>query len=201
MNLKEQILAKAMMLFMHEGYEKTTMRRIASELGLAVGNVNYYYPKKEDIIKDYHNNVMETFVSRINLYITNESDWVTYFMSEYSFISYVAHNKYIREVYKSVINVENLRAFYIDKHQELFLSIFKDHSFKNEDLYISCAAMCAVEFELISRFNEEWDFDDLMRHVFETRLAFLHLDLEEYLPVIQEGIEKGKEFNQVSLII
>ncbi|WP_345706480.1 helix-turn-helix domain-containing protein [Kitasatospora paranensis] len=40
------ILDTAMRLFQERGYEKTTMRAIATEAGISVGNAYYYFEKK-----------------------------------------------------------------------------------------------------------------------------------------------------------
>ncbi|MEZ0064949.1 AcrR family transcriptional regulator [Streptacidiphilus sp. MAP12-20] len=41
------ILETAMRLFQERGYDKTTMRAIAAEAGVSVGNAYYYYEGKE----------------------------------------------------------------------------------------------------------------------------------------------------------
>ena len=41
------ILETAMRLFQERGYDKTTMRAIAAEAGVSVGNAYYYYAGKE----------------------------------------------------------------------------------------------------------------------------------------------------------
>jgi AcrR family transcriptional regulator len=41
------ILETAMRLFQERGYDKTTMRAIASEAGVSVGNAYYYFESKE----------------------------------------------------------------------------------------------------------------------------------------------------------
>lgn len=50
-SLKEDILATAKRLFNEKGYGSVTMREIASELGISVGNLTYHFPKKQDILQ------------------------------------------------------------------------------------------------------------------------------------------------------
>ena len=46
---RTQILAAADKLFSEKGYHNVSMRAIAAELGISVGNLNYYFPRKADL--------------------------------------------------------------------------------------------------------------------------------------------------------
>ncbi|WP_078862167.1 TetR/AcrR family transcriptional regulator [Streptomyces sp. NRRL F-5123] len=48
------ILETAMRLFRERGYEKTTMRAIAQEAGVSVGNAYYYFESKEFLIQGFY---------------------------------------------------------------------------------------------------------------------------------------------------
>ncbi len=48
------ILATAMRLFKERGYDKTTMRAIATEAGVSVGNAYYYFESKEFLIQGFY---------------------------------------------------------------------------------------------------------------------------------------------------
>ncbi|WP_327289116.1 TetR/AcrR family transcriptional regulator [Streptomyces sp. NBC_01198] len=48
------ILETAMRLFGERGYEKTTMRAIAQEAGVSVGNAYYYFESKEFLIQGFY---------------------------------------------------------------------------------------------------------------------------------------------------
>lgn len=48
------ILETAMRLFQERGYEKTTMRAIAAEAGVSVGNAYYYFDGKEFLIQGFY---------------------------------------------------------------------------------------------------------------------------------------------------
>ena len=51
---KVRIVDAAMRLFVKHGYEATTMRAIAAEAGVAVGNAYYYFPSKEHLIQAFY---------------------------------------------------------------------------------------------------------------------------------------------------
>jgi AcrR family transcriptional regulator len=51
---REQIVAAAMRLFREQGYQGTTMRGVAAEAGVSVGNAYYYFSSKEELIQGYY---------------------------------------------------------------------------------------------------------------------------------------------------
>jgi AcrR family transcriptional regulator len=48
------IVDTAVRLFGELGYEKTTMRAIASAAGVSVGNAYYYFPSKESLVQEFY---------------------------------------------------------------------------------------------------------------------------------------------------
>lgn len=50
-NTKQDILTCARQLFEARGYNGVSMRDIAGELGISVGNLTYHFKKKEDLIE------------------------------------------------------------------------------------------------------------------------------------------------------
>jgi AcrR family transcriptional regulator len=54
---KQLIVATALRLFRENGYEQTTMRAIAREAGVSVGNAYYYYSSKEHLIEAFYENM------------------------------------------------------------------------------------------------------------------------------------------------
>src|SRR4051794_10837947 len=51
---RAHILETALELFRERGYEETTMRAIAEEAGVAVGNAYYYFRSKEHLIQAFY---------------------------------------------------------------------------------------------------------------------------------------------------
>lgn len=51
---REVILEAAMKLFREKGYEATTMRAVAKEAGVSVGNAYYYFKSKEHLTQGYY---------------------------------------------------------------------------------------------------------------------------------------------------
>lgn len=53
-DIKALILTAARKLFVEQGIEQTTIRKIAQEIGYSVGTVYVYYQDKNDILHDLH---------------------------------------------------------------------------------------------------------------------------------------------------
>ncbi|MFC4021447.1 TetR family transcriptional regulator [Micromonospora sp. GCM10011542] len=51
---RQRILDTAMRLFRERGYAQTTMRAIAQEAGVAVGNAYYYFGSKDHLIQEFY---------------------------------------------------------------------------------------------------------------------------------------------------
>ena len=51
---RERIVDTALRLFHDKGYEATTMRLIAAEAGVSVGNAYYYFPSKQHLVQAYY---------------------------------------------------------------------------------------------------------------------------------------------------
>src|SRR3954468_15766130 len=49
-----RILEAALELFREEGFDQTTMRRIAEQAQMATGAAYYYYPSKDAIVLDFY---------------------------------------------------------------------------------------------------------------------------------------------------
>ncbi|RZT14560.1 TetR family transcriptional regulator [Kribbella sp. VKM Ac-2569] len=67
---RELILSTALRLFREQGYGKTTMRAIANEAGVSVGNAYYYYGSKDhlmqayyDLLQDQHREAVEPILA------------------------------------------------------------------------------------------------------------------------------------------
>lgn len=59
---KQQILDVAVRLFLAEGYEQTSMRRIAEEAGVSLGNAYYYFASKEHLVQGFYARVHDAHI-------------------------------------------------------------------------------------------------------------------------------------------
>lgn len=58
-NTKQKILIKSLELFNSKGVSKTSLRTIADEVEISVGNLQYHFKKREDIIEALYFQLVE----------------------------------------------------------------------------------------------------------------------------------------------
>lgn len=68
------ILETAMRLFQERGYDKTTMRAIAKEAGVSVGNAYYYYAGKEHLIQGFYDRIAAEHQAAVRPVLDRETD-------------------------------------------------------------------------------------------------------------------------------
>ncbi len=68
------ILETAMRLFQERGYDKTTMRAIAQEAGVSVGNAYYYFAGKEHLIQGFYDRIAAEHQAAVREVLDSETD-------------------------------------------------------------------------------------------------------------------------------
>ena len=115
MNTKEKIIEQSKSLFNKQGIQTTTLRQIASALGMSQGNLNYHFKTKQDIIEclyfdlvDKLNEEMatmtESFSSISTLYASAGISMQIFF--EYRFL--------LRDIYLIFRENEKVKKHYIE---------------------------------------------------------------------------------------
>jgi AcrR family transcriptional regulator len=69
------ILETAMRLFQERGYEKTTMRAIATEAGVSVGNAYYYFEGKELLIQGFYDRMTHEHLVEARARLAGRTDF------------------------------------------------------------------------------------------------------------------------------
>ena len=69
---RQAIVETALGLFRERGYDKTTMRAIATEAGVSVGNAYYYFASKEHLVQAFYNQLHEEHVHRVRAVLDRE---------------------------------------------------------------------------------------------------------------------------------
>ena len=72
---RELILQTALQLFRERGYEATTMRLIAAEAGVSVGNAYYYFPSKQHLVQAYYDASQERHVAAARPVLERETSF------------------------------------------------------------------------------------------------------------------------------
>jgi AcrR family transcriptional regulator len=69
---RRAIVETALRLFRERGYDKTTMRAIATEAGVSVGNAYYYFASKEHLVQAFYDQLHEEHVQRVRVLLDRE---------------------------------------------------------------------------------------------------------------------------------
>lgn len=72
---KQKFLEVSLNLFLKHGYEKTTMRTIAKELGMAPGAAYYHFEAKEHIIQAFYEKSFEEHLPEVERVLAKERDF------------------------------------------------------------------------------------------------------------------------------
>ena len=72
---KQRIVETALRLFREQGYERTTMRGIAEQAGVSVGNAYYYFPSKQHLVQAYYAQSQEEHAAAARPVLDGESDF------------------------------------------------------------------------------------------------------------------------------
>ncbi|RSM61256.1 TetR family transcriptional regulator [Amycolatopsis sp. WAC 01376] len=69
------IVATALRLFGENGYDRTTMRAIAAEAGVSVGNAYYYFASKDQLIQGFYDEIARVHLTTAREAIEGERDF------------------------------------------------------------------------------------------------------------------------------
>ncbi|MFT9788729.1 TetR/AcrR family transcriptional regulator [Streptomyces rhizosphaericola] len=68
------ILETALRLFAERGYDRTTMRAIAQEAGVSVGNAYYYFSSKEHLVQGFYDRIAAEHAQAVRPVLAAESE-------------------------------------------------------------------------------------------------------------------------------
>jgi AcrR family transcriptional regulator len=71
---RDAILMTALRLFAEKGFEATTMRSIASEAGVSLGNAYYYFSSKDDLAAAFYVTLSDEHIASVRDRLTDSQD-------------------------------------------------------------------------------------------------------------------------------
>lgn len=72
---KTAIVDTALRLFAERGYDRTTMRAIAAEAGVSVGNAYYYFSSKEHLVQGFYDRIAQAHATAAAEILDRERDF------------------------------------------------------------------------------------------------------------------------------
>lgn len=119
MNTKEKILAQSKDSFNKNGVQKTTLRQIASALGMSQGNLNYHFKTKQDIIEQLYFDLVGELDKEMEVMTQSFSSLFTlYSSSEITMRIFYDYRFLLRDLYLIFRESQVIKEHYI-KLQEL----------------------------------------------------------------------------------
>lgn len=193
-NIKEIIAQESRRLFNERGYQDVSMREIAAACGISVGNLTYYYPRKEDLLMLEHDGIMQTFLDEVMGEADELEGLQGYFTLECAFIHYILSDDAIGRLYRDVINIPSLRRRYCEAHYELYCRFVEPE--EPERARLATAAMAGLEFELADEGYIMEDATAVLGDILNARLLFEGRDPAEYAALVQDSVERGVELSR-----
>lgn len=188
-NIREIIYKNSVRLFNERGYSYVTMREIAAECGISVGNLTYYYPKKEDLLMLEHDGIMQAFIDEVLLRDSKLSGLDGYFTVECAFLYYIVCDAALERLYRDVINIPGLRRRYCESHYELYCRFVSPANPLSSKLAI--AAMSGVEFELVGEGLIRGNEVKALAGILGTLLIFEGKSIPDNESLITSSITRG----------
>lgn len=195
-DLRALIIEKASELFISQGYEKTTIRQIATACNLGRGHLYYYFKKKEEIILYLYKSLIEKIYDYINRKHSMELEpLVSYAIIQYIYIYIISKDQEIFRIYIESSGIDSIRNEYIEILKEILKDKIehKNYNFTEKDINLSIIIGSAGESELLRRYcNKENDLnlEDIITSIIKTRLLLLNIDSDSVNDIINKAIDK-----------
>ncbi len=68
----ERIMYAARRVLVEQGYAKFSMRRVAAAAGITVGNLNYHFPNKRDLVRAVIRSLLDMYSQRFNAFFAGQ---------------------------------------------------------------------------------------------------------------------------------
>ncbi len=153
-NISEKILAAAKLLFIKQGYKKTTIRQIVKESGVLTGSIYHFYKNKEDIFRVLLLLIMKQGTILMDEYFADESPAFKYAAINIVGIKAAESNEFVREsyyeCYTSNIVFEQMVEYITDVSERMLR--YKTPDYTHEDYYVRTLLIRGAMRSCIAKF-------------------------------------------------
>jgi AcrR family transcriptional regulator len=197
MTTKERIAKCAYRSFFKKGYNDTTYKSIADELGISVGNVSYHYKRKEDLLLGFYTSsadeIKQIFLKHEDLHTDSIVDFIA---MRFAFVYWMQQSPMMFRLYHESLLVDVIRDEY-SRYNNALLIEFASNEIKGldaRDVYMIGLSASGAEQELMNYYRNrenEIDFEYMIRYPFITILLHLNLPKNKIEPTIRKGFDNG----------
>ncbi len=175
-NLEEEIAKTALRLFRNDSYQNVSMRKIASELDIAVGTLYNYYPNKWELyIEVFEESWKETYLILKENCKNTDGDYLRNYL-EVIYSEMRKKKSIVKELFRYIINNFEIGE---EEKKEKFKRIRFPEVLINQ-IYELFVAVLEKEFKIKLRKDNQ----DLYR---------LFTMIQTDIPVLQQNFEKEAE--------
>lgn len=198
-NTKENILEKGAVIFREKGYNNTSMREVAQAAGIAVGNLCYYFPKKEDLYYSYYSRFFSVLTEALEpIFSGNYSPWVGFFAREYIiYYKFFADPHYKRQA-QDAINIPVFREHYCRDFYSRLMDFMDSVGSKvdRENLFDYAIIFCTTEMHLFeAHANDDISsFKRIFTMILTIQLNFEGIEKERQQELIDEIFSVSEQF-------
>lgn len=122
---KNKIIVSCKKVFKNYGYKKATMNQIANDAGINLSLMNYYYPRKQDILINIMGDFLNTIYNSALLYSGN-NPIVAFFATNAIYYDKLLNDPSNLRFYKDVLNREDKSDLLsYTNFNQLYMSIIK----------------------------------------------------------------------------
>ncbi len=190
--------------FFSKGYQNTTVRSIAKECGISVGNVTYHFKRKEDMLLGFYTRSMDqiygVYEEHEELHTGKAADYISI---RFVFLYWMKQSPMMFRLYHDTLLVDLIRDEY-DRYNNRLLRNTAQKELKNrniQDIYMISLVASGSEQELMDYYyerQEELDFDYLISYAFRALLLQLGYQEDEAQKVMQCGMKNGRQLYRLS---
>ncbi len=182
-NIRENIEVSAVKLFHEENFKEVSMRDIAFESNISVGNIYRYYDNKEDlfisILKATMEKLLELFIYIDGYEINSKTDYDRLIIDILQKFLYI-YNKDKIKVEIIVMNMDNelfqddlfnIRIIMVKKIKELI----KKYNSNLDEQFLANTLMDSIKVNIISIFNKYSNEEEVIKYISEIiKIYFIH---------------------------
>lgn len=184
-DIKEKILEVSSRLFYEQGYSNTSLRQIADECGIQIGNLYYYFKKKNELITYFITALYSDFTQRLQQhYGSIMESYSGVVMAEYLFLHFFASDIKECRIFVEASESQELRAYYCKVHHDVMMNLVPkiDQRLSPREAFVASSYCCGGDIQMMIHCYNNFstvDFDELFLPGLKTRLIMLGLSPEE----------------------
>lgn len=155
---KLEIIKLASEMFLTQGYTDASTKKLAEELDISLGNLNYHFPTKEHLLAelttrlcDYHLIVMETEIDE------GRTSLLAYLLELTSMMAICEENEVAKDLYTSVYRHPMTLKLIRESDTKKIKSIFAEYcpGWEDEDFALTENAVSGIEYASLMKENAE----------------------------------------------